>query len=683
MSGLRASQSMTSLSCCTRKAVMSRAAWCIALSWTYARFHPKRPSPREANHQREPDVVLAGEGSILHHQFSPPTMVDGTPYSVWGAMGTTRGLETHTYQSLSLTDPSWWMAPHTLTEGPWVPPAAWKHTPISLSPWLIHHGGWHPILWLRGHGYHPRLGNTHLSVSLRAWSTMVDGTPYSDWGAMGTIPGLETHTYQSLSLPDPPWWMAPHTLTEGWGDMGTIRGLETHTYQSLSLPAPPWWMAPHTLTEGPYIGNIRGLETHIYQSLSVPDPPCWMAPHTQTEGPWVPSAAWKHTSISLSPWLIHHGGWHPILWLRGHGYHPRLGNTHLSVSLRAWSTMVDGTPYSDWGAMGTIRGLETHTYQSHSLPDPPWWMAPHTLTEGPWVPSAAWKHTSISLSPCLIHHGGWHPILWLRGEGPWVPSAAWKRTPISLSPCLLHHGGWHPILWLRGHGYHPRPGNTHLSVSLRAWSTMVDGTAYSDWGTMGTIRGLETHIYQSLSLTNPSWWMAPHTLTKGPWVTSAAWKHTPISLSPCLIHHGGWHPILRLRGHGYHPRLGNTHLSVSLRAWSTMVDCTPYSDWGAMGTIRGLETHIYQSLSLPDPLWWMAPHTLTKGPWVLSAAWKHTSISLSPCLLRTRARPSLSNSRKRHWSLKTRWLQYRRFHQLCANHAAWIENTLERVPRLK
>ena len=39
----------------------------------------KRPSPWEDAIAEKPDEALVVEGSIQHHQFIPPTMLDGTP----------------------------------------------------------------------------------------------------------------------------------------------------------------------------------------------------------------------------------------------------------------------------------------------------------------------------------------------------------------------------------------------------------------------------------------------------------------------------------------------------------------------------------------------------------------------------------------------------------------------------
>ena len=87
-SGLKVSQSMTCISCCARNAVVSRAVWSVALSWTSRKFLPKTPVAQ--------GCIL--EGFIQHHQFTPPTRVDRTPYQDWGATFTIHGLDVHIYQ---------------------------------------------------------------------------------------------------------------------------------------------------------------------------------------------------------------------------------------------------------------------------------------------------------------------------------------------------------------------------------------------------------------------------------------------------------------------------------------------------------------------------------------------------------------------------------------------------------
>ena len=57
------------------------------------------------------DVALAVERSIWHHQFIPPTIVDGSPYNDWGATVTVRGLDARIYWCFPLrrkrARPSW------------------------------------------------------------------------------------------------------------------------------------------------------------------------------------------------------------------------------------------------------------------------------------------------------------------------------------------------------------------------------------------------------------------------------------------------------------------------------------------------------------------------------------------------------------------------------------------------
>ena len=46
-------------------------------------------------------------------------------------------------------------------------------------------------------------------------------------------------------------------------------------------------------------------------------------------------------------------------------------------------------------------------------PPPPWWIGPHTMTDGPRFPSLGWTETSSSLSPCLWRTRT-RPPLWYR-----------------------------------------------------------------------------------------------------------------------------------------------------------------------------------------------------------------------------------------------------------------------------
>ena len=81
MSGLRAGQSMASISCWSKKAAVSCAVWGGALSWTYAKLRP-------------------------------------------------------TSTTTSWLLPPWWIAPHTMTDGPRFPSLGWTQVSISSSPCL-------------------------------------------------------------------------------------------------------------------------------------------------------------------------------------------------------------------------------------------------------------------------------------------------------------------------------------------------------------------------------------------------------------------------------------------------------------------------------------------------------------------------------------------------------------------
>ena len=68
-------------------------------------FDQKRPLPREAHYHGKPDVALAVEGSIQHHQFQlfpSLSMMIGTPYHDWGAMVTVCGFDARICKSLPL-----------------------------------------------------------------------------------------------------------------------------------------------------------------------------------------------------------------------------------------------------------------------------------------------------------------------------------------------------------------------------------------------------------------------------------------------------------------------------------------------------------------------------------------------------------------------------------------------------
>ena len=67
---------------------------------------------------------------------------------------------------------------------------------------------------------------------------------------------------------------------------------------------------------------------------------------------------------------------------------------------------------------------------------PPWWIAPHTMTDGPRFPSLGWTQASISLPPCLRQGGGPPRFRWCGRQvcrlhckillmHPWDTPASW------------------------------------------------------------------------------------------------------------------------------------------------------------------------------------------------------------------------------------------------------------------
>ena len=103
MSG-RVGQSMTSTSCWSKKAVVSRTVWGGALSWTYTKLRPNTP---------------VAQGNIWFLR-------------IW--MYRSRFMAPSTMTSSLL--PPWWIAPHSMTDGPRFSSLGWSRASISLSPCL-------------------------------------------------------------------------------------------------------------------------------------------------------------------------------------------------------------------------------------------------------------------------------------------------------------------------------------------------------------------------------------------------------------------------------------------------------------------------------------------------------------------------------------------------------------------
>ena len=116
MSELRAGQSMTSKSCWSKKAAVSRAVWGRELSWTYTKLRPNTP---------------VAHGNIWFLR-------------IW--MYRCRFMAPSTTTS-SLLFP-WWIAPHTMTDGSRFPSLGLTQALISLSTCLRR--TWtRPSLWYR------------------------------------------------------------------------------------------------------------------------------------------------------------------------------------------------------------------------------------------------------------------------------------------------------------------------------------------------------------------------------------------------------------------------------------------------------------------------------------------------------------------------------------------------------
>ena len=93
--GFMSGQSMTSTSCCARKAVVLLATLGMTLSCTYTKFRPNqtRPSPREAYDRGEAWCRVDGAGSHPAPPVHSSPMVYGTPYHDWKATNTVHGLD--------------------------------------------------------------------------------------------------------------------------------------------------------------------------------------------------------------------------------------------------------------------------------------------------------------------------------------------------------------------------------------------------------------------------------------------------------------------------------------------------------------------------------------------------------------------------------------------------------------
>ena len=77
--------------------------------------------------------------------------------------------------------------------------------------------------------------------------------------------------------------------------------------------------------------------------------------------------------------------------------------------------------------------------------------------------------------------------------------------------------------------------------------------------------------------------------------------------------------------------------------------------------------------------WWIAPHTMTDGPRFPSLGCTQVSISLSPCLRRTRIQPSLWYKENRDSTLKIQCLHCLSSHTLCLLSHSWRRRLCSKV----
>ena len=116
LSGLQAGHSMTSTSCWSKEAAVSSVVWGGALSWTHTMLRPNNP--------------------IAHGNISFSR--------IW--MYWCRFMAPSTMTS-SLLAP-WWIATHTMTDGPRFPSLGWTQTSIRLAP-CLRRTRTRPSLWYR------------------------------------------------------------------------------------------------------------------------------------------------------------------------------------------------------------------------------------------------------------------------------------------------------------------------------------------------------------------------------------------------------------------------------------------------------------------------------------------------------------------------------------------------------
>ena len=134
-------------------------------------------------------------------------------------------------------------------------------------------------------------------------------------------------------------------------------------------------------------------------------------------------------------------------------------------------------------------------------------------------------------------------------------------------------------------------------------------------------------LWAGLSMTSTSCWSKKAAVSRTVWGGALSWTYTKLRPNTPVAHGNIWF----------------------LRIW--MYPC------------RFMAPSTTTSSLLPP--WWVAPHTMTDRPRFPSLGWTQASISLSPCLRRTRTRPSLWYRENRDSSLKIQCLHCLRSHTLC------------------
>ena len=130
------------------------------------------------------------------------------------------------------------------------------------------------------------------------------------------------------------------------------------------------------------------------------DPDCIWSPHMLN---------WVHvwTPELASPWPQHPVGPKRLPCHVLNGERHFLGRTqcYAQAPRRPWQHLIP----QDLDVPMPVHGSIHHD----QLTPPPWWIAPHTMTDRPRFPSLGWTQATISLSSCL-RRTRTRPSLWYR-----------------------------------------------------------------------------------------------------------------------------------------------------------------------------------------------------------------------------------------------------------------------------